>query len=310
MLSSISFGFGSYINGEIGLNPWLQSLILGLTQGIVCFCYWAWTRHRIFPKDATKTTKLLTLLCGVLLGSSQISLLVAYDRANRQKINIGVVQVFGGATAIFGLFGSFCIYKEAVHFVETLGCLMTIGGLTLIGLSEGTQTDLILVICAIYPFFGLGIKQVLAKHVCKLISVTSFNLVCFGITCLTSIIIGIFWQANVLSVETSNASVSKVILQVIGSSLSLVGLVTMYYSIAHGTIGIAVAICNTAILVPTLLSWFVDNHDLDDLELAGVALSLVGVIIMCTWKDLQRRTCPQKEIELASPLSINGDPKV
>ena len=73
-------------------------------------------------------------------------------------------------------------YKEAVHLVEAIGCLMTIGGLTLIGLSEGTQTDLVLIICAIYPFFGLGIKQVLAKHVCKAISVTSFNIVPISFT--------------------------------------------------------------------------------------------------------------------------------
>jgi len=273
-------------------------LLLGL--------YWAWTKHRLFPDKTTQTTKLLTLLCGILLGSSQVSLLIAYDRANRQKINIGVVQVFSGATAIFGLIGSFCIYKEAVHLVEATGCLMTIGGLTLIGLSEGTQTDLVLIICAIYPFFGLGIKQVLAKHVCKAISVTSFNIVCFGVAFLTSGLITILWQAGVLSVG-SKVKATSIILQAFGSSLSLVGLITMYYSIAHGIIGIAVAICNTAILIPTLLSWFVDNHQLSDMELGGVALSLVGVIVMCAWKDFQKRACPVQYVELERPIAINGE---
>lgn len=284
LFSCLTFGFGSYLySGSTG-DIWQNSMWVGFTQGTMVLIFWAFWRKPIFPEGTSRETKLLTLACGVCLAVAQGSSLMAYHIAMENGLNAGLVNIFSASTSLFGLTASYFVYNDDILPFHTLGCILNISGLMLIGASQGTNSDPLFIMFAIIPLFTLGFKQVLVKKICQEISLVSFNIVCFLTMFLCSILICLLWQGGVI--EFKPILRVNIIYEVCGSVLGLVAMVALYYSITYGIVGVACAVSNSAIIIPTTLSWALDDKSLVTQEFVGLAIGIVGIMVISSGKEL------------------------
>jgi len=309
VLSCITFGLGSYMySGSTG-DKWSNTMLVGYTQGVVAMIGWAFWRKPLFPKGTSQEIKLLTLACGLCLAVAQASLLMAYEIALKNDLNAGLVNIFSASTSLFGLTASYFMYDDDILLFHTVGCCLNLCGLVMIGASAGTSSDPLFMMFAIIPMFTLGFKQVLVKKICQEISLVAFNFVCFFTMFLFSGVVCILWQVNFLDFDEitwRNAGY-----EIGGSILGMAGLGFLYYSITYGIVGVAVAVSNSAVLIPTTLSWVLDGKSLATLEFVGMGIGLIGIFVVSLGKEITHAwesTCHgYKSLEPAQSLCASQE---
>ena len=83
----------------------------------------------------------LSYLCGVINFVSNMFVFLAAQTATANNQNTGIVAALSNGGILFGLFGSYFVYKENITRLQIMGSIACLIGLAMLSLSMQSKED-------------------------------------------------------------------------------------------------------------------------------------------------------------------------
>lgn len=285
-ISMVTSAVSVWLYGISNNDAYSNTAIVGYTFGVIGLLLWCRQWKFFIPPGTSKKTLLYAITAGSAKALGSASLLVATHIAQENQLNTGLIVIFSYSTTISGVFASYFVYGEDILPLHTLGCVLNLIGIFLIGAGFGLADNIPFLIFTLLPFFLFSYKQTVAKQVIKELGYMNFNILASLISGIMGPLFTIFWATGVVSWSVSNWE--DVALESFAAFLTLVGIFALFYSFTfeNGIVGVSVAIHNSCVVLIVLLSWAYSGYPLSALEWVGMSLAVVGIITVSVAKDV------------------------
>ena len=130
----------------------------------------------------------LSILCGLLNCIGITSMYLGFMEAAQAGYNAGIISALVCGSNLFGLFGSFFIYREKITPLQLLGSFVSLIGIIVLSLAGTNGSNFLMILGGVICMICLGLRVILAKFICRFISMETYIVVNFiadfGLGCL------------------------------------------------------------------------------------------------------------------------------